>query len=217
MNKKILKKTFITLILFMILIVAYRLINTYALFYSETQGVVKQANATWRIYVNNQDITANSSNKFTIDSFEIDENSHVAEGKIAPGVTGNFFIIIDPKKTDVSIKYSIQLDKEYLINDKISIVSVEEVEGGNTLTRTDETTYTGLISLSDIKAGKTNKIKVRLSWENDEDNNQMDTTLGTLKGYTVNIPINVTATQYLGETIEEYVPEETTWRYYEIF
>lgn len=210
MNKKILKKTFITLILFMILIVAYRLINTYALFYSETQGVVKQANATWRIYVNNQDITANSSNKFTIDSFEIDENSHVAEGKIAPGVTGNFFIIIDPKKTDVSIKYSIQLDKEYLINDKISIVSVEEVEGGNTLTRTDETTYTGLISLSDIKAGKTNKIKVRLSWENDEDNNQMDTTLGTLKGYTVNIPINVTATQYLGETIEEYVPEETT-------
>ena len=61
-----------------------------------------------------------------------------------------------------------------------------------------------------IKAGKTNKIKVRLSWENDENNNQMDTTLGTLKGYTVNIPINVTATQYLGETIEEYMPEETT-------
>ena len=100
--------------------------------------------------------------------------------------------------------------KEYLINDKISIVSVEEIESGNTLTRTAETTYTGLISLSDIKAGKTNKIKVRLSWENDENNNQMDTTLGKLKGYTVNIPINVTATQYLGETIEEYVPEETT-------
>lgn len=217
MNKKIFKKILIILILFMILIVAYRLINTYALFYSETQGVVKQANATWRIYVNNKDITANSSNKFTIDSFEMDENSHVADGKIAPGVTGNFFIIIDPKKTDVSIKYSIQLDKEYLINDKISIVSVEEVESGNTLTRTDETTYTGLISLSDIKAWKTNKIKVRLSWENDENNNQMDTTLGTLKGYTVNIPINVTATQYLGETIEEYMPEETTWRYYEIF
>ena len=51
---------------------------------------------------------------------------------------------------------------------------------------------------------------MRLSWENDENNNQMDTTLGTLKGYTVNIPINVTATQYLGETIEEYMPEETT-------
>ncbi len=217
MNKKIFKKILIILILFMILIVAYRLINTYALFYSETQGVVKQANATWRIYVNNKDITANNSDKFTIDSFEIDENSHVAEGKIAPGVTGNFLIILDPKKTNVSIKYSIQLDKEYLINDKISIVSVEEVESGNILTRTAETTYTGLISLSDIKAGKTNKIKVRLSWENDENNNQMDTTLGTLKGYTVNIPINVTATQYLGETIEEYMPEETTWRYYEIF
>lgn len=206
MNKKILKKILIIVILFMILVVAYRLINTYALFYSEGQGVVKQDNATWLIYVNNNNITSENSNKFTIDTFEIEENSHVEPGKAAPGVSGSFYIIIDPKNTNVSIKYSVNLDKSYLINDRINIVSVEEIENNNTLIRTDENTYTGVIPLSDIKNGKTNKIKVKINWENDENNNKMDTTIGTLKSYTINIPINVTATQYLGEEIKEYVP-----------
>ena len=71
---------------------------------------------------------------------------------------------------------------------------------------TYKNTYTGVIPLSDIKNGKTNKIKVKINWENDENNNKMDTTIGTLKSYTINIPINVTATQYLGEEIKEYVP-----------
>ena len=206
MNKKILKKILIIVILFMILVVAYRLINTYALFYSEGQGVVKQDNATWLIYVNNNNITSENSNKFTIDTFEIEENSHVAPGKAAPGVSGSFYIIIDPKNTNVSIKYSVNLDKSYLITDRINIVSVEEIENNNTLIRTDENTYTGVIPLSDIKNGKTNKIKVKINWENDENNNKMDTTIGTLKSYTINIPINVTATQYLGDEIKEYVP-----------
>lgn len=207
MNKKILKKILVIVILFMILFVAYRLIDTYALFYSEGQGVVKQDNATWLIYVNEKDITSENSNKFTIDTFDIEENSHVMPGKIAPNTTGYFYIVIDPKNTNVSVKYSIQLDKASIINDKINIISVEE-EGNNKLIRTDESTYTGVIPLSDIKNGVTNKVKVKINWENDEENNKMDTTLGTLKNYTLNIPINVTATQYLGETIEEYKSQE---------
>lgn len=207
MNKKILKKILIIVISFMILIVAYRFINTYALFYSEGKGVVKQNNATWVINVNDKNITAENSNKFTIDTFEIEANSHVAPGKIAPSTTGYFYIVIDPKNTNVSVKYSIQLDKSSIVNDKINIVSVEE-EGNNKLIKTGESTYTGVIPLSDIKNGATNKVKVKINWENDEENNEMDTTLGTLKNYKLNIPINVLATQYLGEEIEEYIPQE---------
>ena len=36
----------------MIFAVAYSLINTYAIFYSEGTGKIRQENATWRIYVN---------------------------------------------------------------------------------------------------------------------------------------------------------------------
>ena len=54
MDKKIVKRILIIVTLLMILIVAYRLINTYALFYSEGQGVVKQNNATWQIYLNDK-------------------------------------------------------------------------------------------------------------------------------------------------------------------
>lgn len=206
MNKKVIKRVLIIIILSMILIVAYKLVNTYALFYSEGNGVIEQQNATWRIYVNDKNITSKDSNKFTVDTYELEENSHVAPGTIAPGGRGSFSIVIDPKTTDVSVKYSIKLDKTKLTNDKISIVSVEETTGNTNLIRTDESTYTGVIKLAEIKAGKTNKIKVIITWENDEENNKADTAIGTVSNYKISIPIEFMATQYLGEDIVEYVP-----------
>lgn len=186
----------------MIFAVAYSLINTYALFYSEGTGKIRQENATWRIYVNEKNIATN--NKFTIDTFELEESEHVAPGKIAPSVTGNFYITIDPKNTNVAIKYSIKLNQLNLVNDKIKIVSIEEINQNNELIKTDESTYTGIITLSDIKERKINNIRVKITWLNDEENNKADTTMGTIENYKINIPIEVDITQYLGETIEEY-------------
>lgn len=206
MNKKIIKRILIIIILFMIFVVAYKLVNTYALFYSEGNGVIEQKNATWRIYVNNQNITSKNSNKFTVDTFNLEENSHVAPGKIAPNTTGSFNLLIDPKNTDVSVKYSVKLDKTKLINDRIKIVSVQETTGNTSLIMTDEDTYTGVMKLEEIKAGKTNNIKVIITWENDESNNKMDTAVGTVNNYKISIPIEFIATQYLGEEIKEYIP-----------
>ena len=70
--------------------------------------------------------------------------------------------------------------------------------------RTDESTYTGVITLNDIKEKKVNNIRVKITWLNDEENNKADTTMGTIENYKINIPIEVDVTQYLGETIEEY-------------
>ena len=42
MNKKIIKRILIIILLFMIFVVAYKLVNTYALFYSEGNGVIEQ-------------------------------------------------------------------------------------------------------------------------------------------------------------------------------
>lgn len=71
---------------------------------------------------------------------------------------------------------------------------------------TDEDTYTGVMKLEEIKAGKTNNIKVIITWENDENNNKMDTAVGTVNNYKISIPIEFIATQYLGEDIKEYIP-----------
>ena len=202
MKKKIIRKILIIITLFMIFAVAYSLINTYAIFYSEGTGKIRQENATWRIYVNEKNIATN--NKFTIDTFELEESEHVAPGKIAPSVTGNFYITIDPKNTNVAIKYSIKLNQLNLVNDKIKIVSIEEINQNNELIKTDESTYTGIITLSDIKEKKINNIRVKITWLNDEENNKADITMGTIENYKINIPIEVDITQYLGETIEEY-------------
>ncbi|MGN1327533.1 MAG: hypothetical protein ACI4VQ_05630 [Clostridia bacterium] len=206
MNKKLLKKILIIVILFMILFVAYRLINTYAVFYSEGQGKVVQKNATWTIYVNERNISSKNSNQFNVDTFEIQENEHVAEGKLAPNTTGSFYLIIDPKNTNVSIRYDIELDQSKITTDRVKITSIEEVETQNSLTRTAENTYTGIIPLDSINAGTTNKVKVTINWENDETNNEKDTLIGTNPNAKMSVPINVTVTQYLGETIEEYTP-----------
>ena len=64
--------------------------------------------------------------------------------------------------------------------------------------------------LDSIKQGRVDKIKVTLEWENDESNNENDTKTGRYVNYKMKIPIEVKATQYLGEKIEEYIPNENT-------
>lgn len=206
MNKRIFKRILIIAILFMVLFMAYRIISIYAIFYSEGQGKVTQNNATWTIYLNKTDVTSKNSNTFEVDTFELEENSHVSTGKIAPGTKGSFFIELDPKNTNVSIRYDIEIDKTQISNDSIEIVSIEEIEEGNTLTKTSDSTYTGIMSLQEIQQGKINKIKIKIEWKNIEDNNRQDTLIGTGNNEILKVPVNVKVTQYLGEEIEEYIP-----------
>lgn len=206
MNKRIFKKILIIAILFMVLFMAYRIISIYAIFYSEGQGKVVQSNATWTIYLNQTNITSRNSNTFEVDTFELEENSRVSAGKIAPGTRGSFYIELNPENTNVSIRYDIEIDKTQISNDSIQIVSIEEIEEGNTLTKTDESTYTGIMPLQEIQQGKINKIKIKIEWKNLEENNRKDTLIGTGNSEILKVPVNVKVTQYLGEKIEEYIP-----------
>lgn len=206
MNKRIFKKILIIAILFMVLFMAYRIISIYAIFYSEGQGRVVQSNATWTIYLNQTNVTSRNSNTFEVDTFELEENSHVSTGKIAPGTRGSFYIELNPENTNVSIRYDIEIDKTQIPNDSIQIVSIEEIEEGNTLTKTDESTYTGIIPLQELQQGKINKIKIKIEWKDIEENNRKDTLIGTGNSEILKVPVNVKVTQYLGEKIEEYIP-----------
>ena len=198
-NKKVIVITIILLIISVILV--YAILSTYATFRSEFSGSMKVDNATWKILINNTDISLNATKEFTIDNINIDQSQGVEEGKLAPGLKGNFNILIDPSDTSVSIMYEIKFDTKNINATNIKIDEIKETETGNNLIQTDLNTYTGIISLDDIKNKVTNNIQVTLFWHDDGDE---DINIGEIPEYKINIPVQVKVSQYLGEDIQKY-------------
>ena len=198
-NKKVIVITIILLIISAILV--YAILSTYATFRSEFSGSMKVDNATWKILINNTDISLNTTKEFTIDNINIDQSQGVEEGKLAPGLKGNFNILIDPSDTDVSIIYELKFDTKNINSTNIRIDEVKETNTGNNLVQTDVNTYTGIISLDDIKNNVTNNIRVTLLWH--DDGNE-DINIGEIPEYKISIPVEVKVSQYLGEELKEY-------------
>jgi len=203
-KNKVIKKTLILLSLIMSIITIYQIANVYAVFYSEATGTMKKDLAKWNIVVNGTDISSGITDTFVIDKFNVEGNINVIDGKIAPGMLGNFQICIEPKDTQVSVRYDILIDDSNISGSSITLTSVEETNTNNTIIRTGENTYTGLIHLSNITSSYQNNIKITFKWENDEINNEQDTKLGMIINSKIPIPISVKISQYLGEEIIAY-------------
>ena len=184
----------------------YEITDTYGLFESNKTKLVDNPIASWNILINNSNLNQNKT--FTINNFQIDENTTVKNGRIAPGTTGYFDIEIDPSDTDVSILYDITFDCSKLPSN-LTVESIEETNG-YTIVRTDAYTYSNIITLTNIKNGVKNNIRVHIKWQNVEEQNQNDTEIGLNKEYILNIPITITATQYFNETLQPYVEPELT-------
>lgn len=185
----------------MIFVTIYEITNTYGLFESNINMDVDSKLATWNILINDTNI--GKSETFTIDNFISEEDSTVASGKIAPGISGYFNINIDPSTTQVSIRYDLTFDFSKLDN-LFTITKVEEKNGYN-LIKTGPNTYSNVITLNEIKENKTNNIRVHIKWNNNEENNDKDTEIGLTENNTLNIPVSITVLQYSGEKIEPYV------------
>ena len=175
---------------------------TYALFESNVSAEVSVNNATWKILINETDITKENTKNFTINQINVTGDTHTEIGKLAPGLSGNFNILIDPTDTDVSIKYEVTFDLTNLDKTKIQIDSIEETILGKELIKTGENTYTGVISLDEINQGIKNEITVNLSWKEDETTNAEDTLIGSNVNSQIEIPVSIKVSQYLGEEIE---------------
>lgn len=206
MNNKNKKKLLWLCMCIIIVVIIYEIIHIYAVFYSQMSGSVQFANGKWNIYVNGTEISTGVETTFTVDQINIDESSHVKAGNLAPGLSGDFEIAINPSDTDVSVRYDITLNKEYMTDENIQITGIVETEENNTLTRTGENTYTGIIPLQRVKNGETNTIQISIQWVDSASNSTQDLNVGAISNPKLHIPITVHVTQYLGEVITPYVP-----------
>lgn len=193
MNKKILYIIFS----FFLLLTLYEIKKTYGLFESNNKMSVQQSTAKWNILINGTNIK--SEEKFVVNSVNVEDNENVLNGKIAPGVKGYFDVEIDKTNTSTSIVYSITFDFTK-ISDSITIEKIEETTSGN-LIRTGENTYSKVMKINDDPI---NNIRVYIKWENKEENNDIDSLVGLTKDNYINIPVSISAMQYLGEEIIEY-------------
>lgn len=196
-------------ILFFVLLVSlfYLIISkTYALLETNSKLTADIDLGVWNVKVNDT-IINNDSINFNITDFNWSTDSNVLEGKFAPGIEGYFVINIDPTGSDVSLKYDIDFDLSNLIEHKINIVSITE-EHGNNLIRTAESTYTGVIPLTDINNSVFHSIKVYLKWDGDSTGD--DASVGMSSSAQLDLPIEINLIQYLGEDIEEYIEEESS-------
>ena len=207
------RKIWILLALIMILITAYQINTTYAKYLTQTQGIVEETIGAWVVKINGTNIATEADvQNFTINGLNYNSNNYVLDGKIAPGLLGYFDVTIDATEASVAIRYDVTINFDELnISDSIKFAKlvrvVNGVEDETGIIKTGESTYTGTISLADVEAGITNTIRVYLEWEDDGTgaNDAEDSILGTTKDIQVAIPVEVKASQYLGEEITEYI------------
>ena len=196
MNKTM-KKSLLFMFFLMLFFTLYQIVDTYALFESNKNYEVTKDIAKWIIKVNGNDVTKTDS--FVVEQINYDDSEYVIKGKSAPSLKGYFDIVIDAKEAEVSSLYNIVFDFTNL-SSSLKISSIEELNGNNLLLSNIDT-YSGVILLSDDN--KIHTIRVTLFWENNEDNNEQDSLIGT-ENKVINIPISVNILQYLGEELSIY-------------
>jgi hypothetical protein len=188
----------------MIFISIYEIKNTYGLFESKKEIDIDKSVAKWNIYINDNNL--NTTETFTIDNFTFQETDTVAKDKIAPGILGWFDILIDARDTQVSIIYEITFDFTSLPSN-ITVEKIEEINGREII-KTGPNTYSNYITLDDINNNVKDTIRVHIKWNNDEENNENDTNIGIIKNNSIKIPVSITVSQYLNDTIEPYNEQE---------
>ena len=115
------KKTLIVLSLVLLIFTFYQIKTSFGLFETKIDNDNELAIAKWHIYVNDNDLTGKEET-FTVTDITYSNNSGVSEGYFAPGTTGSFLLIIDPKDTEVSFTYELAITLDKYPNIKIDSI-----------------------------------------------------------------------------------------------
>jgi len=200
------KKVLKILTLIMLILTILKITDTYAKYYTMATGTLEQEIGKWVINLNEVDIYSETGEtvEFLIEpDSSIITSSNTAPGKIAPASTWYADITLKSEGTEVAVRYDVEIDlsdyEDVTLEHGVSVVGVAKE-----IKRTGENTYTGIISLADVQANKLETIRCSIKWKNDESKNEDDTAIGEVYGQSFEIPVKITCTQYLGETITEY-------------
>lgn len=152
MNDKLTRK--IIKIVALLLIVAGVLMGiTHAKYISEVKGNGEMKIAKWSFKVNGQ-----TEETTTINLLDTYDARTLLDGKIAPGTSGSFDLVIDARESDVGVKYTVdfknQANKPSNLKFKLGNELVDDLEKF-------EDIFTGVID-----ANATNKVKtLTVQWE----------------------------------------------------
>ena len=203
------KKTWILVGIVMLLFTSYQIATSYAKYTAEAEGTAEKQSGAWVIKINDNDISnSNSETTFNIDELVFPENEFVVEGKLAPASNGYFDVVIDPTGSSVAVRFDVTLDVSGLnVYDSINftaayrVINGEEVSEG--IVQTGENTYSGIISLNDVKNNVASTVRFYLGWEENEteEGDTQDSELGSIMDLSTNLPVRVTVSQYLGEEL----------------
>ena len=179
------------------LFLVYQVVDTYGLLESDAAGRTELNIGRWEIAINNLDVSEVTTLSFTDLVYEA--NANVEDGYFAPGSKGSYEIVIDPKDTDVAIRYDISINLDVLeghTNIKF------EVTNSNLalVSSNDGLTYSGVITLAEIQNGDKKNLTISLMWENDENYNEFDSELAKIDA-TLSFPLEIKFTQYNGEPL----------------
>ena len=166
---------------------------TYSSYESNLDSKIVPNIANWDIYINDNLITTSEQKTISIKDI-VWKNNHAADNKVAPGSKGKLDITIDPKQTDVAIKYEIEIIDKKVDSNKILTVTNIDLND-NQITKTEDNIYNGIISIDDIKNEKETTISLDIEWINDDTVNDLDKNISSLDDYIV---INFNASQYRG-------------------
>ncbi len=176
-----------------ILLVVYLISGTYARYTKEGKADAKIDIAKWAVSIKSGDKTLNSTSQDI--TFKVKNNDNVVPGKIAPAVTAEAEVELDLTGTEVAVDFTATIGALTPTNlpssDKITLTS--SVDGGTpgTAQTIDLVGNTAFTSSNGKK-----KVKLTLTWENDNENNADDTSTGTTGG-TLTIPVTLTVQQHI--------------------
>ncbi len=193
------KRWIIILFVFILFVTIYEISISFSLFESAKDIVVNNDIGRWQIMVN--DDLINDKTTFEVTNVKVSNDENVRENHFAPGTLGYFDIVINPSDTDVSIYYEIVCRTDMISNSQISLTKIENIDSD--LTMIAPYTYAGVIPLEDIDNNKTTTIRFYVSWENNENNNEVDSLYGS-NSAKFEIPMELIFKQYTGEEIIEY-------------
>ncbi len=232
------KKSKILIIILILILLFLILKSTYSKYTNQASGDVTATLGKWNIKVNDTDITTQNPNnlkepiKFEIQGDDIkwiggDEN--VRENKLAPGMSGELYIKIDPD-VDTSLKYEFTLDATSLQETNLEVTNIKLANGKSfendvtfenlNVDGKNQYSFTRKKILSEIQDNEGNllpednridTIIISLEWkkvvETDsqyDEYNKRDTLLGmsAFSENDIKLPVTIKAIQYTGEPNE---------------